>query len=230
MSISTTALDRRSAVKIAAAASLLAAGGACIFLVDAAPAEDEGRAEARRHITKYEKDGEALFVSTSCMHCEEPACASVCPAGAIKKAEDGVVYVDKDRCIGCKYCYQACPFGVPRFPDSGPMTKCDLCGGFIDEGHEAPPCVASCPTRALAFTCLTEEDKRRNEEALPHFRNVEARYPRHHKNADALLRTGMILKQQGDTAGAGKVFRQVVQRFPSSAAADLIRKKGLVRP
>lgn len=70
----------------------------------------------------------------------------------------------------------------------------------------------------------------RNEEALTHFRNVEARYPRHHKNADALLRTGMILKQQGDTAGAGKVFRQVVQRFPSSAAADLIRKKGLVRP
>lgn len=112
MSISTTALDRRSAVKIAAAASLLAAGGACIFMVDAAHAEDEGRAEggretgpyagrvgflvkphnclncqacveacrkfnktpesrpARRHITKYEKDGEALFVSTSCMHCE----------------------------------------------------------------------------------------------------------------------------------------------------------------
>lgn len=65
----------------------------------------------------------------------------------------------------------------------------------------------------------------RNEEALTHFRNVEARYPRHHKNADALLRTGMILKQQGDTAGAGKAFRQVVQRFPSSAAADLIRKK-----
>lgn len=70
----------------------------------------------------------------------------------------------------------------------------------------------------------------RNEEALAHFRNVEARYPRHHKNADALLRTGMILKLQGDAAGAGKAFRQVVQRFPSSAAADLIRKKGLVQP
>lgn len=81
---------------------------------------------ARRHITKYEKDGEALFVSTSCMHCEEPACASVCPAGAIKKAEDGVVYVDKDRCIGCKYCYQACPFGVPTY-SSAAMDKCDCC-------------------------------------------------------------------------------------------------------
>ena len=70
----------------------------------------------------------------------------------------------------------------------------------------------------------------RNEEALKHFRNVEARYPKHHKNADALLRTGMILRQQGDAAGAGKAFRQVVQRFPASAAADIIRKKGLVQP
>lgn len=181
MSISTTALDRRSAVKIAAAASLLAAGGACIFMVDAAHAEDEGRAEggretgpyagrvgflvkphnclncqacveacrkfnktpesrpARRHITKYEKDGEALFVSTSCMHCEEPACASVCPAGAIKKAEDGVVYVDKDRCIGCKYCYQACPFGVPTY-SSAAMDKCDCCTLGGTRPGNAPRC------------------------------------------------------------------------------------------
>ena len=197
MSISTTALDRRSAVKIAAAASLLAAGGACIFMVDAAHAEDEGRAEggretgpyagrvgflvkphnclncqacveacrkfnktpesrpARRHITKYEKDGEALFVSTSCMHCEEPACASVCPAGAIKKAEDGVVYVDKDRCIGCKYCYQACPFGVPTY-SSAAMDKCD-CGtlGGTRPGN-APRCAEACKFGALHFGTVDE--------------------------------------------------------------------------
>ena len=59
----------------------------------------------------------------------------------------------------------------------------------------------------------------RNEEALTHFRNVEARYPKHHKNADALLRTGMILKQQGDTAGAGKVFLRP-QRLISFAKKD----------
>lgn len=70
----------------------------------------------------------------------------------------------------------------------------------------------------------------RDEEALTHFRNVEARYPKHHKNADALLRTGMILKQQGDAAGASKAFRQVMRRFPASAAAGIIRKKGLVQP
>lgn len=197
MSISTTALDRRSAVKIAAAASLLAAGGACIFMADAAHAEDEGRAEggretgpyagrvgflvkphnclncqacveacrkfnktpesrpARRHITKYEKDGEALFVSTSCMHCEEPACASVCPAGAIKKAEDGVVYVDKDRCIGCKYCYQACPFGVPTY-SSAAMDKCDCCTLGGTRPGNAPRCAEACKFGALHFGTVDE--------------------------------------------------------------------------
>lgn len=197
MSISTTALDRRSAVKIAAAASLLAAGGACIFMVDAAHAEDEGRTEggretgpyagrvgflvkphnclncqacveacrkfnktpesrpARRHITKYEKDGEALFVSTSCMHCEEPACASVCPAGAIKKAEDGVVYVDKDRCIGCKYCYQACPFGVPTY-SSAAMDKCDCCTLGGTRPGNAPRCAEACKFGALHFGTVDE--------------------------------------------------------------------------
>lgn len=197
MSISTTALDRRSAVKIAAAASLLAAGGACIFMVDAAHAEDEGRAEggretgpyagrvgflvkphnclncqacveacrkfnktpesrpARRHITKYEKDGEALFVSTSCMHCEEPACASVCPAGAIKKAEDGVAYVDKDRCIGCKYCYQACPFGVPTY-SSAAMDKCDCCTLGGTRPGNAPRCAEACKFGALHFGTVDE--------------------------------------------------------------------------
>lgn len=197
MSISTTALDRRSAVKIAAAASLLAAGGACVFMVDAAHAEDEGRAEggretgpyagrvgflvkphnclncqacveacrkfnktpesrpARRHITKYEKDGEALFVSTSCMHCEEPACASVCPAGAIKKAEDGVVYVDKDRCIGCKYCYQACPFGVPTY-SSAAMDKCDCCTLGGTRPGNAPRCAEACKFGALHFGTVDE--------------------------------------------------------------------------
>lgn len=197
MSISTTALDRRSAVKIAAAASLLAAGGACIFMVDAAHAEDEGRAEggretdpyagrvgflvkphnclncqacveacrkfnktpesrpARRHITKYEKDGEALFVSTSCMHCEEPACASVCPAGAIKKADDGVVYVDKERCIGCKYCYQACPFGVPHY-NSQAMDKCDCCTLGGTRPGNAPRCAEACKFGALHFGTVDE--------------------------------------------------------------------------
>ena len=53
------------------------------------------------------------FSSLSCQHCTEPACANVCPAGAItKRAEDGIVVVDQDKCIGCRYCFFACPFGI----------------------------------------------------------------------------------------------------------------------
>ena len=81
---------------------------------------------ARRAVTPYTTaNGQKVYVSTSCMHCEDPACATVCPARAITKGEGGVVTVDHDRCIGCKYCYQACPFGVPHYTSAG-MDKCDL--------------------------------------------------------------------------------------------------------
>jgi len=67
-------------------------------------------------------------ISVSCMHCEKPACAAVCPAGAIsKRAEDGVVTVDRNKCIGCRSCSEACPYGVPQYGKNGRMQKCDLC-------------------------------------------------------------------------------------------------------
>ncbi len=90
------------------------------------------------------------------MHCGEPACAKVCPAGAItKRGEDGIVVVDKEKCIGCHYCFFACPFGVPQYTDEG-MDKCDCCIGNGVEPGDMPHCVATCPTQALQFGTMDE--------------------------------------------------------------------------
>lgn len=112
--------------------------------------------EARRVVTLYTtKAGKDVFVTTSCMHCEKPACASVCPAGAISKGDGGIVTVDKDRCIGCKYCYQACPYGVPHYTAAG-MDKCDCClGAGVAVGDE-PHCAKACKVGALHYGKLTD--------------------------------------------------------------------------
>lgn len=91
-----------------------------------------------------------------CMHCEHPDCLSACPVGAYHKREDGPVLYDPNLCIGCRYCMNACPFGVPHFDyDKGLMDgafidKCTLCPQRIDNGQE-PACVATCPTEALEY-------------------------------------------------------------------------------
>jgi DMSO reductase iron-sulfur subunit len=96
------------------------------------------------------------FISMSCLHCAEPACEKVCPTGAIsKRIEDGVVVVDRDGCTGCRDCYEACPYGVPRFGADGTMRKCDFC---VETGRE-PACVSPCPTGALYYGTLDELDR-----------------------------------------------------------------------
>ncbi len=93
------------------------------------------------------------FFSLACMHCDKPACAAVCPTGAIsKRAEDGIVLVDRDKCNGCQDCFSACPYDVPQFGDDGTMQKCDFC---LEIGRE-PACAASCPAEALNFGTLDE--------------------------------------------------------------------------
>lgn len=92
------------------------------------------------------------FLPRLCNHCEEPACVAVCPTGATwKRAEDGIVVVDKDVCIGCKYCIQACPYDM-RFlnQDTGAADKCDFCIHRVSQGL-APACVEACPSRARVF-------------------------------------------------------------------------------
>jgi Fe-S-cluster-containing dehydrogenase component len=94
----------------------------------------------------------------SCLHCEEPACVTVCPTGAsYKRAEDGIVLVNADICIGCKLCSWACPYGAREFDqDEGVMKKCTLCidriyNDNLAENERQPACVMVCPTNARHF-------------------------------------------------------------------------------
>lgn len=95
-------------------------------------------------------------LSAACMHCENPVCMEVCPAAAISKREDGVVLIDQDKCIGCRYCEWACPYGAPQFrEDLGVMTKCTFCEDLLAQGQR-PACVDACVMRALDFGELDE--------------------------------------------------------------------------
>lgn len=115
------------------------------------------------------------YFRLGCMHCEEAACLNVCPVNAISKGPGGEVLVDAARCIGCKQCLAACPYGAPKFNDAGRTSywgnytpppeafktahqtrplgraeRCTLCTHRTSQG-QAPKCVEVCPTKTLVF-------------------------------------------------------------------------------
>jgi formate dehydrogenase iron-sulfur subunit len=110
-------------------------------------------------------------VSMACMHCTDAPCASVCPVKCIYTTDDGVVLHSKDQCIGCGYCFYACPFGAPQYPrvgnfgSRGKMDKCTFCAGGPEADNSAveyekygsnrlaqgklPACAEVCSTKSL---------------------------------------------------------------------------------
>ena len=109
--------------------------------------------------------GQTVNFPKSCLHCEDAACVTVCPTGAsYKRAEDGVVLVDESKCIGCKLCSWACPYGAREFDsDVGVMKKCTLCidriyNENLEEIDRVPACVATCPVNARHFGDLGDPD------------------------------------------------------------------------
>lgn len=120
-----------------------------------------------------------------CMQCQHPECLKVCPTGATQQRVDGVVFVDHEKCIGCKYCMMACPYGARHpagpwtsyFPDGHPLTefeeyarkrwvgahgegtstKCDFCKERVEKGLQ-PSCVQACPAKARYFGDLEDPD------------------------------------------------------------------------
>jgi carbon-monoxide dehydrogenase iron sulfur subunit len=91
-------------------------------------------------------------VPLQCRHCDDAPCIRVCPTGALSRKDLGAPVLSVDAlCIGCRFCVQACPFGVIRISSAGQaVIKCDLCVARLAEGLE-PACVWSCPVDALAL-------------------------------------------------------------------------------
>jgi formate dehydrogenase iron-sulfur subunit len=93
------------------------------------------------------------YVRKMCMHCLQPTCVSVCPVGALHKTNDGPIVYDAARCLGCRYCMQACPFNVPRYEWDKVVpgvAKCDFCVERWAHG-EIPACAAACPEEATVY-------------------------------------------------------------------------------
>lgn len=93
------------------------------------------------------------FVRKQCRHCLKPACVAVCPVGALHKTEIGAVVYDSEKCMGCRYCMMACPYGIPRYDwdKSVPyVKKCMLCYDRIKKGS-TPACTNACPEGATIF-------------------------------------------------------------------------------
>lgn len=123
--------------------------GACV----AACTEcDTHRGVSMIHLDTIDRRGSTQTAPMVCMHCEDPTCAEVCPADAIKQYEDGIVQsAERSRCIACRNCVYACPFGVPEvYPERNLMMKCDMCYDRSSEGL-APMCASVCPSEALWF-------------------------------------------------------------------------------
>ena len=120
------------------------------------PPGDENRLTLTAFTALSEHQGR--FVRHLCQHCDEPTCVSVCPVGALTKSAAGPVTYDGNKCIGCRYCLQACPFHVPKYEWSSTrpsIRKCNFCAARLAVGRPTA-CSEACPTGATLFGNRTE--------------------------------------------------------------------------
>lgn len=119
------------------------------------------------------------YLPINCQHCDNAPCVRVCPVAALRKRDDGIVFLDWERCIGCRYCLIACPYGIPAFnwhppiqaPDNsqikigavevpvrptGVAEKCTFCFHRVDKGNLTPKCIEVCPAGARFFGDLED--------------------------------------------------------------------------
>lgn len=129
---------------------------ACVYACKEAnnlPEPDKEEEELSPSAYTVVKEKGDVYYRRLCMHCNDPTCASVCPVKAFEKTPNGPVIYHSKKCIGCRYCIQACPFGVPTYEwkSTKPLVrKCTMCAERQKEG-KIPACAEACPTGATIF-------------------------------------------------------------------------------
>lgn len=118
---------------------------------------DSHKGQSMIQLDFIDRSASTQTVPVICMHCDQPTCAEVCPADAIKRTPDGVVQTArKPHCVACNNCVLACPFGVPKMDTAANlMMKCDMCYDRSSVGLK-PMCASVCPSQALFFGTVEE--------------------------------------------------------------------------
>ena len=180
---------------------------------------------------------DTIHFPKSCLHCEDPPCVPVCPTGAsYKRKSDGIVLVDYDKCIGCKYCAWACPYGARELDEERQvMTKCTLCVDRIEDATLAPDdrkpaCVKACPTGARLFGDVKDPGsevsrairERGGYSLMPEWQTRPANHylPRRKTDWQAAADYTASIAQDGDyviTLGCGNVYQIIPQVLDSLA-------------
>jgi formate dehydrogenase iron-sulfur subunit len=173
--------------------------------------------------------GEEKYMRRLCMHCEDPTCVSVCPVGALEKTKLGPVTYDADKCMGCRYCMVACPFGVPKYEWTKAIPrvrKCIMCSERVAAGKQTA-CAEACPVGATIFgereTLLAEARRRIRENPTAYINHIYGEkevggtstlllsavpfgdygYPTHYGNEALPPLTGKVLEHVPDVVTVG---------------------------